>query len=224
MSSSVPIVMGPVTVGIHSGLKSNRLAYRLADEGDPAVVEAILAERDVEDPKVRNATWKVLSHLAARRPEWFQERLAFFLDHLNDERNVVKWAAMDVAGYLVGLDGGNLINDDVVAVMVDALSAETMVTAAHGIDNLVRIGLAQPTRHSECLAELFRVESIPRAADCREVLLGKVADGLGKLLPHLSEVNRAAAMTFLNRLALSDGRDGHKALKIIRRQSREKGS
>ena len=125
---------------------------------------------------------------------------------------------MDSASHLVATDSKGEIDESVLDVLIAAVADDSMVTAAHGIDNLARLGNARPTWHSKILAELFRVETTQRAANCRVVLLSKVADALGSLLPKLSEVNRAAVITFLNRLAMCDGRDGKKATKILRRQ------
>ena len=212
--------MGPVAKGLEEGVKSHVLAARLASHGDSSVVAAIKAELAGEDKKVRNVAVKTLGHLAGHRPEWLVGELDFFLAMLNSDENIWKWAAMDVVGHLAGLDGGKKIGDGVIKVLTAGLHDEAMVTAAHGIDNLVRIAMMRTAFHSQALAELFRVESIPRRASCREVLLGKVADGLGRLLPSLSAVNHAATLTFLNRLARSDGRAGSKAAKIIRKLDR----
>lgn len=125
---------------------------------------------------------------------------------------------MDSASHLVATDSKGEIDESVLDVLIAAVADDSMVTAAHGIDNLARLGNARPAWHSKILAELFRVETTHRAANCRVVLLSKVADALGSLLPKLSEVNRAAVITFLNRLAMCDGRDGKKATKILRRQ------
>ena len=127
---------------------------------------------------------------------------------------------MDVVGHLASVAADGKIDQGVLDCLSASLEDESMVTAAHGVDNLSRIALAKPGLRSLALAELFRVESIPRAADCREVLLGKVADGLGRLLPHLSRANGAEALRFLERLAASDGRPGIKAGKILRRLRR----
>lgn len=209
--------MGPVEQGLKEGSKSHWMASKFATEGEGSIVAAIREELEAEDTKVKNAAAKTLSHLAGRRPEWFRDDIDHYLGNLRSERNILRWAAMDIAGHLVASDTEGKIGEDVLDVMVEALSDESMVTAGHGIDNLARIGVARSGWQSQILAELFRVESIPRAANCREVLLGKVADALGNLLPTVSEVNRAAVVTFLNRLAMSDGQDGKKAIKALKR-------
>ena len=129
----------------------------------------------------------------------------------------MRWAAMDIAGHLVATDTTGQIEEAALNLLIAAAADDSMVTAAHGIDNLARFGSARPAWHSQILAELFRVETTHRPANCREVLLSKVADALGTLLPGPSEVNRAAVITFLNRLAMNDGRDGKKASKILKR-------
>ena len=211
--------MGPVEQGIKGGSKSHWLASTFAKAGDRSVVAAIQEELELSDNKLRSAAAKTLSHLAGHRPEWFQDDLGRYLTHLQSNQNIMRWASMDIAGHLIATDTNGQIDESVLKVLFDALDDESMVTAAHGIDNLARFGLARPAWHSQILAELFRVETTHRAANCREVLLGKVADALGNLLPHLSEVNRSAVITFLNRLSMSDGRDGRKAAKILKRLS-----
>jgi HEAT repeat protein len=211
--------MGPVERGIKDGSKSHWLASKFAKAGEVSIVAAIREELGAEDNKVRSAAAKTLSHLAGHRPEWFQDNLSTYLKDLESDQTIMRWAAMDIAGHLVATDSKGQIDETVLNVLIAALADESMVTAAHGIDNLARLGNARPEWHSKILAELFRVETTHRAANCREVLLSKVADGLGSLLPKLSEVNRAAVLTFLNRLAMSDGRDGKKAAKILKRQS-----
>ena len=194
--------MGPVAKGLKEGVKSHVLAARFAAAGDPSIVGGIKAELQCEDTKIRNVAVKTLSHLAGHRPQWLLGELDSFLGLLTSEENIWKWAAMDVAGHLAGVDEERKIGDAVIKVLIAALEDESMVTAAHGVDNLVRIARVRPNFHSQALAELFRVESIPRRA-------------AGRLLPSLSAVNHAAALTFLNRLAMSDGRAGVKATKII---------
>jgi hypothetical protein len=201
-------------------VKSHVLAARVAAAGDPSIVAAIKAELECEDKKVRNVAVKTLSHLAGYRPEWLMGELDFFLGLLENEENTWKWAAMDVVGHLAELDGGKKIGEVVIEMFIASLKDSSMVTATHGVDNVVRVALTRTDFHSQALAELFQVESIPRRADCREVLLGKVADGLGRLLSLLSDVNHAAALTFLSHLSMRDGRAGSKAAKIISKQDR----
>ena len=209
--------MGPVEQGIKEGSKSHWMASKFAKAEESSIIAAIQQELGSADNKVRSAAAKTLSHLAGHRPEWFQDELGSYLTHLQSDQTILRWAAMDIAGHLIANDTTGLIDESVLDLLIAAVGDDSMVTATHGIDNLARFGNARPNWHSQILAELFRVETIPRAANCREVLLGKVADALGRLLPNLSEVNRAAVITFLNRLAMSDGRDGKKAAKVLKR-------
>ena len=209
--------MGPVEQGLKAGSKSHWMASRLAANGDPSVVDAILAELESSETKVKNAAAKTLSHLASHCPDWFVAHRDFFLLGIESPHNILRWACMDIAGHLALHDPQYLPSRRIIQGFFTSLEDESMVTAAHGIDNLARFGIADPQLHSEILAHLFRVENIPRISDCRTILLGKVADALSSLFPHLSEVNRAATIRFLNRLAMSDLLDGKKAAKALKR-------
>ena len=208
---------GPVSQGLEDGSKSHWMASKFANAEDPSIILAIKAELDSEETKVKNTALKTLSHLAALRPEWFRDDLDFFLRGIDSKKSVERWAAMDAAGNLIGVDAEGKIDESILGKLVAALEDESMVTAAHAVDNLARIAAKRTDWQSQILAELFRVETIPRDANCREVLLSKVATAMGPLIPALSEVNRSAVVRFLNRLALSDGRDGQKAAKVLKR-------
>ncbi len=198
------------------------MARRFEREGDSSIVSTMKRECvDSENKKVRNTSMKVLSLLASTRPEWLYSELDFFLGLLESEHTLSVWSAMDVVGHVAAVDVEGKIDKRAVGHLEAALEDDSMVTAAHGVENLARIAQAKPRRRKAILAALGRVEHIPRDSACREVLLGKVAESMGALLPVLSKADRETVSTFLERVASQEGeRAGNKARKVLRKIDR----
>lgn len=199
------------------GGSAKDLARACVDAGDPGLVRSIKEACGDEDKKVRNTAIKVLSLVAAEQPEWLSAEVAFFRSHLTSEQRIFRWAAMDALGHLAAAGcpgvGGKADLEAFEAALPDA----SMVTAAHGVANLLRVAAGHPRRQVAILATLRGIGSYPREADCREVLKGKVVDGIGDLGGALTEKGRADSAAWLREVANEDGRAGQKARRALKR-------
>lgn len=126
-----------------------------------------------ENKRIKNGTAKILRTVSEEYPEKLYPKFDFFVEHMNGDDTILKWLAMDTIANLAPVDRENRI-DKMLKKYYALLSDETMITAAHAVESLGKIAKAKPKYQDEITRQLFRVKTIERGPECRNILLGKV--------------------------------------------------
>ncbi|UCE38344.1 MAG: hypothetical protein JSW00_03655 [Thermoplasmata archaeon] len=146
--------------------------------------------------RVRFGSAKILRIVSEKNPEAIYPHMDFFIDLLDSENNILRWIALDVIASLTSVDNKNKF-DDIFQRYYDFLSDESMVTAAHVIDNSGKIACAKPYLKNEVTNNLLRVENIPRNKECRNILLGKAILSFEKYFDQIEDKKKI--ITFVER-------------------------
>jgi hypothetical protein len=112
----------------------------------------------------------------------------FFIDLLDIDNNIIKWNVIDVIGNLTRVDKDNKF-ENVFKKFYGLLPDESMVSAAHVIDNSGKIAIAKPHLTQKITIELLNIENIPRNQECKDILMGKAIQAFGKYFDQIDNKN-----------------------------------
>lgn len=135
----------------------------------PKIIEGVTSP----NKRIKNGTAKILRTISEDYPERLYPKFDFFVKHMNGNDTILKWLAMDTIANLAPIDKKNRI-DKILSTYYRLLSDESMVTAAHAVESLGKIAKAKSKYQEEITRQLFRVKTIERGSECRNILLGKV--------------------------------------------------
>ncbi len=131
-----------------------------------------------DDPKVKYRKAKALVTLARKNPEQLYPHMAFFVNLLKSENNILKWTAIDIIGYLAHVDKDKQI-DRLLGRLCGFLEGGHLITANHAIGALANIAVAKPAHRRTITAELLTVEGYKyETKECHTIALGKVIQAL----------------------------------------------
>jgi hypothetical protein len=163
-----------------------------ADEGGEEVLENLkllpLIFKGVtsENKRIKNATAKILRTVSERYPDKLYSKFDFFVKHMKGEDTILKWLAMDTIANMAKIDKKELV-DALLDKYYKFLSDESMITAGHAVDCLGLIAKVKPKHQAEITKQLFRVKTIKRNDECRNILLGKVILAYSGYFEHIAK-------------------------------------
>jgi len=183
---------------------------------DPGLLPEIFNGISSENPRIRFKSAKTLRVISEKIPEILYSKMDFFINLLDTQNRILKWNAIDVIGNLTSIDSKNEF-DEIFKKYYSFLSAESMITVAHVVDNSEKIAKAKPHLTEKITHELFKVEKIPRNQECKNILLGKAILAFGMFFDQIE--NKDDVISFVKR-QLNNARNATKAkaekiLKII---------
>ncbi|UCF09178.1 MAG: hypothetical protein JSW28_05750 [Thermoplasmata archaeon] len=151
-------------------IKADDLATEVVSNLDmlPSIIKGISSEK----PEVRFGCAKILRTVSRERPDALYPDMHFFIDLLDSDNNIIRWNAMDVVANLTRVDSEKKF-EDVFHRYYALLEDESMVTAAHVVDNSGKIAMAKPHLALKITRELLKVEEISRNSECVNILSGK---------------------------------------------------
>lgn len=151
-------------------IKSEELADEVLRNSD--LLPELLKGLSLSKAPIKFCSAKTLRTISEKKPELLYPELKFFIQLLESENNIIKWNAMDILANLVKVDTKRKF-DKIFDKYYGGLEDESMVTAAHVVDNSGKIAKAKPYLAGKITTELLRVEKIPRNQECRNILMGK---------------------------------------------------
>ena len=129
-----------------------------------------------KNPRVRFTSAKTLRIISEKNPKMLYSRMDFFTNLLDSENKILKWIAIDVIGNLTYVDLKNKFAK-IFEKYYSLLSAESMITIGHVVDNSAKIARAKPHLTQKITSQLLTIEDIPTTAqitqECKNILLGK---------------------------------------------------
>ncbi len=168
--------------------RKENLSEDIAEEiiNNPQMLPIILdmVSWDITRVKLRSA--KILTIISRKYPEILYPHMGFFIDLLDNDNRIILWIAMDVIANLSALDSENKFND-IFEKFYSHIYDESMVLAAHVVDNSWKIVKAKPIYQNEITDKLMRLEKIPRDQECRNILLDKAILSFDKYFDHVED-------------------------------------
>lgn len=159
-----------------------------------------------ENKWVKNSSGKILRSISEDHPGKLYRRLNFFEKHMNGEDTILKWLAMDTIANLAAVDKQNKI-DRLLKSYYEYLSDEKMVTASHAVDGLGKIARFKPRYQKEITKQLYRVKTIKRGSECRNILLGRVISAFDG---YIDQMDNKTEMIDFAELEIKNTRSGTK--------------
>jgi len=139
---------------------------------NPQLLPEILDGIFLKKARIRFRCAKILRIISEKKSEILYPKMDFFIKLFDSENKIIMWNTMDVIANMTSIDSKNKFNE-IFEEYYNLLSDESMVTAAHVIDNSGKIAKAKPELQGRITAKLLRLEEIPRDEDCKNIHLGK---------------------------------------------------
>lgn len=197
--------------------KKENKAENLAEKvmKNPHLLPETLSGLSSTKGRTRLKSAKILRIISEKNPKMLYRRMDFFTKLLDSENNILKWIAIDVLANLTPVDSRNKF-EKIFRKYYDYLTDESMITAAHVIDNSGKIAQSKPHLQRRITTELLKVESIPRGQECKNILLGRVILAFSK---YIHRVRNKEKMISLARRQLNNRRNAtrRKAQNFLKR-------
>ena len=139
---------------------------------NPKLIPELLAGISDETAGVRFKSAKILRVISEQNPNVLYSKLEFFIGLLDHDNNIIKWNAQDVIANLTTVDNKNNF-DKIFKKYYKGLYDESMVTAAHVIDNSGKIAIAKPKLQPKITSELLKIDQTSHSTECKNILKGK---------------------------------------------------
>jgi hypothetical protein len=167
---------------------------------DSGLLSEIFNGVSSENSRVKLKSAKILRVISEKNPEILYPKLDFFISLLDSENKILKWNAMDVIGNLTSIDSKNKF-DEIFKKYYSFLSADSMITVAHVVDNSGKIAKARPHLTQRITRELLKLEKIPTkpqlTQECKNILLGKTILAFGMYFEQIE--NKDDVISFVKR-------------------------
>lgn len=184
---------------------------------DPELVDLILegVSSDVSRVKFRSA--KILKIISAKNPELIYPYIDFFIELLDSDNKIIIWNAMDILANLSAIDSENKINA-IFEKYQKFIDNESMVTAAHVVDNSWKIAKSKPEYKERITESLLDLEKKHRDDECKNILLGKAIISFDK---YYGEIENKKEVSELIKRQLNNPRNATrmKAQKFLKKHS-----
>ncbi|OPY28362.1 MAG: hypothetical protein A4E27_00360 [Methanobacterium sp. PtaU1.Bin242] len=138
----------------------------------PKLLPVILEGVSSPTPRVKFRSAKILRIISIKAPELLYPHWDFFIDLLNSDNSIIMWNALDVIANLTSTDSEHRF-DEIFSQYYQFLEDESMVTAAHVVDNSAKIVINRPDLQDKITEALLKVDKIPRDENCQDILAGK---------------------------------------------------
>jgi len=140
--------------------------------GEPELLDTIFNEVSSKTARVKFRCAKILNLISAIQPELLISHWNFFINLLDSDNKIILWNALDVIANLTKQDPERKF-DQIYQHYFKFLEDDSMVTAAHVIENSTVIISNRPDLQDEITKKLLKIRDIPRTEDCHDILSGK---------------------------------------------------
>ncbi|OGU77649.1 MAG: hypothetical protein A2V93_09310 [Ignavibacteria bacterium RBG_16_34_14] len=174
------------------------------------------------DPKIKYGFVKEILKTGKENPGLLYEHYDYWVKLLDDKNNIIKWAAIDIIGYLSSVDKENKTEKKIPA-LFKLLHGGRLITSAHAIFALGLIAQNKEKQKAKIIKELLSVSHDKfETTECKNIITGKVLDVL-KLFPTDIQKNETA-IDFIKK-AVKNRRNATKkrAEQLLKKIGKEKG-
>jgi len=167
---------------------------------DPTLLPEIFKAISSRNPDIKFKSAKALRLISEKNPEALYPKMDFFINLLDNENNIIKWTAMDTIANLATVDTQNKF-DQIFNKYYNLLSAKSMITIGHAIDNSAKIARVKPHLIKTITKELLTIENMPTrppiTKECRNILIGKTILAFEKYYNQIE--NKTDIVSFVKR-------------------------
>jgi hypothetical protein len=139
---------------------------------DRKLIPELMSGISSEVAAVRFKSAKVLRIVSEQEPAVLYPKMDFFIELLKHDNNIIKWNAQDVIANLSYIDKDNKFNK-IFKKYYKGMYEDSMVTAAHVVDNSGVIALAKPKLQTRITQELIKIDETSHSPECKNILKGK---------------------------------------------------
>lgn len=149
---------------------SDQVALQIIAESEllPVILEGVSSPI----PRVKFRSAKILRIISLKAPELLYPHWDFFIDLLDSDNSIILWNTLDVIANLTSVDSEHRF-DEIFPRYYQFLEDDSMVTAAHVVDNSTNIVINRPDLQDKITETLLKVDKIPRDRNCQDILAGK---------------------------------------------------
>ncbi|UCG92703.1 MAG: hypothetical protein JSV97_03060 [candidate division WOR-3 bacterium] len=139
---------------------------------NPKLLRDILNGFVSDNANVKFKSAKVLVLIGKEKPELLYPYFDFFMKHLDNKNNILKWNAMDIIAYLTPVDSEKKF-DKSFNKYYSMLYEGSLVTAGHIVAGSAVIVRAKPYLEEKITTEILQMEKFPLPTEeCRNILKG----------------------------------------------------
>lgn len=151
------------------------------------------------DPKIKYGFAKELLKIGAAKPELLYDYFDIFVSLLKEKNNILKWAGIDLIGYLSAVDRDNKVDNQIPA-LKKLLHGGHLIASNHVIFSFGLIAQYKPAYKTEIIKELLRVDKDSfDTAECKNIATGKVLDVFNQLIADIKD--NKATIRFIRKAA-----------------------
>ena len=150
------------------------LSGKVAEEviNNPKLLPIILEGVSSKTSRIKFRSAKILKIISEENPELLYPQFDFFIGLLDTKNKIIVWNAMDIIANLSSIDSENRFNN-IFEKYYNFIDDESMVSAAHVVDNSWKIAKSKPEYKSEITNSLLGLENYSGDSECKNILLGK---------------------------------------------------
>ena len=151
------------------------LSIKVAEKviNNPQLLPIILDGVSSKTSRVKFRSAKILKIISIKDPELLYPQFDFFVKLLDTKNKIIVWNALDILANLSSIDSENSFND-IFKKYYNFINDESMVSAAHVVDNSWKIVKSKPEYEDKITASLLGIENYSGDSECKNILLGKV--------------------------------------------------
>jgi hypothetical protein len=133
---------------------------------------------DSKDPKVKYGFTKELLKIGESDPGLLYDYFEFWTDLITSDKNIIKWTAIDILGYISSVDKDNLIPGQIGS-LYKILHSGNLITCNHAIFALGLIAKNNPNQRAKIIKELVKISTDTfETEECKAIATGKVIEAI----------------------------------------------
>ena len=161
---------------------------------EPKLLETIIDGVSSETARVKFRCAKILKMISEKQPEILISKWDFFINLLDSDNKIILWNALDIIANLTSADQKHRF-DGIYQRYYQFLEDESMITAAHVVDNSDKIVENRPDLENKITKKLLNIKTTPRDGECHDILSGKVILVLEKYYDTIKDKEEVIAFT-----------------------------
>ena len=135
-----------------------------------------LYKLDSKDPKIKYGFAKELIKIGKSDPKLLYEYFDFWTNLITSDKNIIKWTAIDILGYISPVDKANRLPGQIEN-LFKLLHSGNLITCNHAVFALGLIAKNIPTQRTRIIKELVTISGDTfDTEECRAIATGKVIE------------------------------------------------
>lgn len=138
----------------------------------PKLLNTVIDGVNSSTSRVKFRCAKILKMISESQPELLLSHWDFFIYLLDSDNSIILWNALDIIANLTSVDQEHKF-DEIYPRYYQFMEDESMVTAAHVVDNSAKIVVNRQDLQDEITMKLLKLNETSRDGECKAILSGK---------------------------------------------------